>query len=803
MIQRIFLQVLNRSFPAGVVILAVLLARLLLKRFPKIFSYALWGVVLFRLICPVTFSSAFSLLGALKLPAVEKRQEEAVVWNEQDTGLQKQTAEQVLLTEPDNRENPKKDSLILIGTVVWLFGILGLLSYHLVSFVKLKKELRKAVWEGKNIYLVKELKTPFVMGILKPKIYLPEVLGEEEREYILLHEQIHIKRGDPFIRFISFLVLCIYWFHPAVWAAFFLSEKDMEMSCDEAVIKRMGSGVKRKYSTSLLSLSAGKYQVNGAPLAFGEGSTKNRIKNVLRYQKPAFWISFLALACVCIITLALAANPEKKTADQSYYGVVSADLEGNRVLWYVMIPKLGVMELPEAKEVSSEFQAEGFQLKAGDLVELKFSNQKQNKLLASDPPSFTKEAEAIQAVARGFSLQESGEENYLFSFPKKFLKGRLEAEKKDTILIYKLKNGRELLSETEVSKTDHNSIFVELSAKEAEVILSEYRAGIEFLLEKNGNSLESRESGEEAENAKKEESAESLRKSLQNGTVSVNVRSIARSAKCIDRYIFDSFDVPEDLKNLELAFAEDCIYWVNYERNTVNYTEVSFDTFAGLMNDWDETQNKPCILRFENNLIKEIRLLSAYGKNGISVSWGKSLNTDLLESIKREGPETYGTLVRTETAYLSGLPGEETIEVYTDGEKGLVLILDSKGNLLDAEAYDTSRSGWGSIYLGKIEGVSFLMNLHIEDREVYGGYDYQVFCFDKEGKIKQMAGSEFSFGEGYIYDDALFQKWAGEMNVYLQNSYLLLSSQDGFIRTDKVCEAGLYRYSDLKREDGI
>lgn len=161
--------------------------------------------------------------------------------------------------------------------------------------MKLQKRLKNAVRERDNIYLAEHLETPFVMGIIRPRIYLPASLTDKEKRYIILHEEMHIKRFDHIVKIFSFFVLCLHWFNPLVWAAFFISGKDMEMSCDEAVIKQLGSNVKKEYSASLLTLATGRRVIGGTPLAFGEGDTKGRIKNVLNYKKPAFWVVVLAV----------------------------------------------------------------------------------------------------------------------------------------------------------------------------------------------------------------------------------------------------------------------------------------------------------------------------------------------------------------------------------------------------------------------------------------------------------------------------------------------------------------------------
>ena len=232
------------------VILIVLVARLLLKKAPKIFSYALWSAVLFRLISPFSFESFFSLMKMNSNPIPSN-----IVYSkipEINTGLSfiDHIANPILATQeaaPYASINPMQIS-ILIGEFIWVVGIAILLSYSLMSLIRLRGHLVGAVKWRENIYLVDHITTPFVMGVVHPKIYLPSTLSVQEQKYIILHEQIHIKRYDHIVKIIAFLVLCIHWFNPLAWLAFILSNKDREMSCDERVMKQMKIDIRREYS---------------------------------------------------------------------------------------------------------------------------------------------------------------------------------------------------------------------------------------------------------------------------------------------------------------------------------------------------------------------------------------------------------------------------------------------------------------------------------------------------------------------------------------------------------------------------
>ncbi len=310
MLERIFLQVINMSFTASVVIAFVLVARIVLQKAPKVFSYMLWSVVLFRLICPFSFESIFSLLPTKANPISQD-----ILYMQipkTDTGIDviNHSVNAILpAATPQASTNPLQ-IWVTIFSHIWLLGVAALLLYSLIALLRLKKELLNATPYENNILISSRIDTAFVMGIFYPKIYLPSNLNAAERSYILLHEQTHVKRLDHIFKLISFLVLCVHWFNPFAWIAFFLSGKDMEMSCDEAVIRRLGDEVKKDYSASLLILATGRRIVSGTPLAFGEGDTKDRIKNVLNYKKPRVWAVLIALTAVIFVVIGLTTSPK-------------------------------------------------------------------------------------------------------------------------------------------------------------------------------------------------------------------------------------------------------------------------------------------------------------------------------------------------------------------------------------------------------------------------------------------------------------------------------------------------------------
>lgn len=342
------------SLTGSVVILIICLARKLLERAPKIFSYLLWAVVLFRLLCPFSIEAPVSVIPkVLDSGAVVKEFTDAYVGDTEvfsneteeytlaiEHGIEptisyKESGEiqAYVVTAGDGVSKPATvyDTLLPILSNVWIIGIVVLVFYSIVMLLKLRRKLLGATPIDDDIYIADYLDSPFVMGIFQPKIYLPSSLNKREMEYIILHEQHHIKRRDYLVKILAFVALCLHWFNPLVWLAFMLSGKDMEMSCDEAVLKKMGEEIKQDYSASLLSLATGRRIIAGTPLAFGEGDTKSRIKNTLRWKKPAIWLFIItAIGCVVIGVFCLV-NPTDNSVQSPYEwtnSLMAADIEG-------------------------------------------------------------------------------------------------------------------------------------------------------------------------------------------------------------------------------------------------------------------------------------------------------------------------------------------------------------------------------------------------------------------------------------------------------------------------------------------
>ena len=699
MLQHLFICILNMSLTASLMISAVLLLRLLLRKAPKIFSYALWIVVLFRLLCPVSFESGFSLLGILGVNADEQGTVEYIsqpfvagVQNGEDLAGPEITAAEegspgtaaAMAMEAESAELRQEEiaqgkaslwsaDAIQAGlhacSAIWIIGAVGLLLYGGGSYMRLKrklcvvgeKESKSSDLSGQagisdeadreRIYRTDAVPTAFVLGFIRPGIYLPNNLTEKEESYILLHERIHIRRKDSLYRAASYLALCLHWFNPLVWLAFHLSGIDMEMSCDEAVIRKIGSGVKKEYSHSLLALATGTAKIKGVPLAFGEGDTESRINNVLRYKRPAVILMAVAAILCLAAAILLLANPKRKAEE---------------------------------------------------------------------------------------AVEDTEEINYFIS----------------------------------------------------PYLLTEY----------GGN--------------------------FPDGIYGIEVWSISKNDRGIDHYGITDIRNEWDYNRERpvLPFDDDCTFLVNRELYQVQYEEVPFEEFYESVTEVLKYRFPTLYVKYSGGQIVEASLNSANYGLGFSVASSYDMAEAaesgpdygwLIQNIQSETGlsgeeviEEYFTPVRTEEADVSDVAGEETIEIYVgsigssgdDSESGIVVVRDNNGNMLHTSTADTFSHAWNNIYLAEIDGIACLMEVNIFDMDTYGRYSYNVYRLGENGELLYSEATRFDFNDTDIgYDDEKFHIWADRLVYHLENSYLLLSTQEGVIRTEPVSDADRYNYETLRR----
>lgn len=693
--QELMNRLLWMSVVGGIVILAVLVLRLFLRRAPKLFSYLLWFVVWFRLLCPAAWESGVSFIElgqrfASRLPdyvvtetASEQENGKILAGNDALAVIGRFVSDGAKAGGPESGEGfsniperekgtadaqwterrktgiPEEAAPFLM--VIWLLGIGVLSGYTAVREYKLRCFLRGARREEKNIFVKSGLSTSFVTGLFRPRIYLPEGLGDRERQYVLLHERTHIKRGDVFFCRLFYLALILHWFNPLVWAAYFLCIRDMEMACDETVVRRLGEQIKKEYSRSLLAMAAGGHAASPAPLAFGGGDTKRRIRNVLNCKKIRPGIAAVCAFVLIAAALVLATNPRL--------------IQGN----------VSDTQIPEAGSTA---------------------------LSGSQTP----EADA-----------PSGN----------------------------------LVSEGAGSSGSTQAVEEKLTEEPLEAVVS--------------------------------------------------VKSIARSARAIDSAKLLDGEGPLDAMVQDgMAFAADCRFYINYNVETYRPQEVDFDGFAAQIEKDEAHIGQPCRIVFSDGLVREITLLgthSIYGLNYVPFSpyWTSAEGLDELAGLAGEGAlERYYTLVSTTELDVADGEEAETIEVYTGdcgyGEDGFLLVHDAAGAVRYSAYASNPRAGWKHIYAGRLDGngQGFLMTLYLEDREIFGYYEYQVFRLKADGAgVEQIAGSSFEWGNGYPYDADEFLIWCHNLGHYLEDSRLLLSMYWGELRTEQVCDSDRYCYRTL------
>lgn len=303
--EALFIKLLNMSITASYLVLAVVLLRLLLKKAPKAIFVAMWALVGLRLMVPFSLESIFSLI-----PSAEPVPEDIayVPIPTVQTGLQffnsavNPVLQHSFAPAPGASVNPMQ-IVLRVASIVWAVGVAVMLGYCAFSYLRIHRKVREAACLKGRIWLCDSISSPFILGLFRPKIYLPSNMNAQDMEYVLAHENAHLKRRDHLWKPLGFLLLAVYWFNPLMWLAYILLCRDIELACDEKVLKQMGSEAKKPYSEALLNCSVKPRMIAACPLAFGEVGVKDRIKSVLSYKKPAFWIIVVAIV-LCIAAVA-------------------------------------------------------------------------------------------------------------------------------------------------------------------------------------------------------------------------------------------------------------------------------------------------------------------------------------------------------------------------------------------------------------------------------------------------------------------------------------------------------------------
>ncbi|MBQ9748026.1 MAG: hypothetical protein IJV98_04500, partial [Clostridia bacterium] len=318
--------ILNMSITASVLIVIVLFVRVLLKRAPSVFAYMLWGAVLFRLLCPYSVALPISLF-----QPTDVQTKEGMLYYVSTPSVSVSPAQSAVPPMDGGGAGSALASAdpVTVCTVIWAIGVVAFIAAGVIRTVLLKRDLIGAVPIERSVYVADHLAAPFTMGVLRPRIYLPSDLQAHDRDFVVMHERLHIRRGDHLVRLISFLALCLHWFNPLVHVMFLLSERDMERSCDEAVLRRMERDVRAEYASLLLGMTSGRRIRFPAPISFDGDPTRERIKNIMRYRRPRRLTVILLSVVLTLLFVALLVNPFRVYNEN----VMGADYAADEILF--------------------------------------------------------------------------------------------------------------------------------------------------------------------------------------------------------------------------------------------------------------------------------------------------------------------------------------------------------------------------------------------------------------------------------------------------------------------------------------
>ncbi len=356
--EAVFLKLAGMSLSASWVIGAVILIRLLLRRAPRWTICLLWAVVAVKLVCPFAFESPFGLVpetAPVIQNIIEQNYSSAEIPAIRESAIEPgtETMEYVATEE-------RSFSFTQIATLVWVTGVFAMLGYLLYSYLRLNRVVQEAVLLCHNIWICDAVQTPFILGIFRPRIYLPSGIAQEDVGPVVTHEMAHLWRKDHWWKPIGFALLAVFWFNPLVWIAYILMCRDIELACDEKVVRNMDMQGKKAYSLSLLEATASRKLVFACPIAFGEVAVKERVKNVLNYRKPSFWIILAAMiatviTAVCFLTVPPVEEPETTKAAEIFHFVPSREIVPPEWGMEMNIRSLLPEEEPETTEAAEIF----------------------------------------------------------------------------------------------------------------------------------------------------------------------------------------------------------------------------------------------------------------------------------------------------------------------------------------------------------------------------------------------------------------------------------------------------------------
>ena len=767
----LFTCVLGMSFVASIVIIILLLLRPVLKKFPEILSYFLWGIVLFRLLCPVSFESSisiFHLAGApfmttlFQVPTAEEADfsenetfeyfivEETVVLSDEkvaQTGLSGEIEEGTHDDQPTKVMKPLVWKWIL--PVIWIVGAGAMLGYGIGSYISLKKKLTEAVKEEDGSYSCDNIKTAFVLGVLLPKVYIPSDLEEVKKRFVLLHEQTHRRRGDSIFRLLAYMALAIHWFNPFVWIAFHLSEVDMELSCDETVIRNTKEDIRKEYAATLLEIASGKHILFSGLPAFGENRTKERIQAIVNYKKRSKLLLGIGYVIVAVLVLVLASNPKyflvKETSNTRYEEEV---------------------ELAK-KEAFAENKIEEW-AKA-------FCNRDGNTIVNMSTPE-------VRKIYEGAMLLEEGIEGVSFGWSSPWP-----------------------IMETDYSikLMEKNRAVVLYYARTSDPHITVWAEHLEF---------EMSEDFETANDIKITNSEILFMDSIDNAVEFVLAYEDGINNTPMD-YLTNGLGEVLNQNSKDNRYKDGYKELFSPETAAISLLNLNSENVFVDASEGNTKREVILTLHFKDeekeSVLQGIKMMQPFGEDGI---WIPQNYTDSIlmeegslyfkyydfakEKLGENFLEEYYEKVYTVESDISRDGIDEIIEVYTgnggDGESGYVFVKDAHGNILFHEYAHHARVAWNMVFFSE---DNFLMNVFMEDRDTRGEYCYEVYRVVGKDEIQILAKDSFSFDiEGQTFDEEKkqeLQEFMETLQMYLEQSELLLSTQEGELKAMGLSEEGL------------
>ena len=409
----LFLKIINMSISASWLVLAVLILRLVLKKAPKWVNVLLWGIVAIRLICSFSFESALSLIPSAETIPLNIGMDTTPTINSGINAIN--SAVNPIISQSNTpmagaSVNPLQIT-IGIYEYIWIFGMIALALYTAISYWRLSRKVDTAVRYKDNIFQSENVNSPFVLGIIKPRIYLPFNMNGQDLEYVVAHEQAHIRRKDHLWKPLGFLLLTIHWFNPLMWLAYVLLCRDIELACDEKVIKELGNEQRADYTQALVSCSVNRRMIAACPLAFGEVGVKERVKSVMNYKKPAFWIVILASISCAAVAVCFLTNPVTKNTI-----VLGANYDIKEVLYAVTVGDEISTEPPLQYCVTADYHLYYLQTEGEDwnylgaLAPYKLTN---DELISYMPVDDMRKEAKVRQITDAYILKAENDNFYL------------------------------------------------------------------------------------------------------------------------------------------------------------------------------------------------------------------------------------------------------------------------------------------------------------------------------------------------------------------------------------------------------